>query len=119
MIHSRASHYIPPRWAPRSYLRQMFGPGVDHAIERYTYPSRELLAILQLFRAQREILFKYEIKKGPRVGEREVTLPNGSKKNLEVFNDTVIGYNKSGKQCVKVNVQEPLYERAAIHFNSI
>lgn len=112
-------YYIPPRWAPRSYLRQMFGPGVDHAIERYTYPSRELLAILQLFRAQREILFKYEIKKGPRVGEREVTLPDGSKRNLEVFNDTVIGYNKSGKQCVKVNVQEPLYERAAIHFNSI
>ena len=25
-------YYIPPRWAPRPYLRQMFGPGVDQAI---------------------------------------------------------------------------------------
>ena len=27
-------YYIPPRWVPRPYLRQMFGPGVDQAIER-------------------------------------------------------------------------------------
>ncbi|MAE71922.1 MAG: nitrate oxidoreductase subunit beta, partial [Gemmatimonadetes bacterium] len=25
------AYYIPPRWAPRPYLRQMFGPGVDEA----------------------------------------------------------------------------------------
>ncbi|MCP5113773.1 MAG: nitrate oxidoreductase subunit beta, partial [bacterium] len=25
-------YYIPPRWVPRPYLRQMFGPGVDRAI---------------------------------------------------------------------------------------
>ena len=43
--------YIPPRWVPRGYLVQMFGPGVDHAIEQYTCPDRELLAVLQLFRA--------------------------------------------------------------------
>ena len=24
--------YIPPRWVPRGYLTQMFGPGVAHAI---------------------------------------------------------------------------------------
>jgi nitrate reductase beta subunit len=112
-------YYIPPRWAPRAYLRQMFGPGVDEAIDRYSSPSRELLAILQLFRAQREILFKFEIKKGPLVGEREVTMSDGSKKKLEIFNDTVIGYNKKGKQCVKVSVEEPVYERSANHFNSI
>ena len=28
-------YYIPPRWVPRTYLRQMFGPGVDAAIEAY------------------------------------------------------------------------------------
>jgi nitrate reductase / nitrite oxidoreductase, beta subunit len=28
-------YYIPPRWVPRPYLRQMFGPGVDQAIEQY------------------------------------------------------------------------------------
>ncbi|HXF57480.1 MAG TPA: 4Fe-4S dicluster domain-containing protein, partial [Actinomycetota bacterium] len=41
--------YIPPRWVPRPYLRQMFGPGVDAAIEKYLAPDRELLAVLQLF----------------------------------------------------------------------
>ncbi|HSP06470.1 MAG TPA: 4Fe-4S dicluster domain-containing protein, partial [Acidobacteriota bacterium] len=112
-------YYIPPRWAPRAYLRQMFGPGVDHAIDRYAYPSRELLAILQLFRAQREILFKFEIKKGPKLHEREVTLSDGSKKTLEVYNDTVIGYNKKGAECVRVTVDEPIYERPHEHFNSI
>lgn len=112
-------YYIPPRWAPRPYLRQMFGPGVDEAIARYTYPSRELLAVLQLFRAQREIVFRYEIKEGEKVYDREVTMPDGSRKTLAVHNDTVIGYNKKGKECVKVSVQEPFYERAASHYNSI
>jgi len=112
-------YYIPPRWAPRAYLRQMFGPGVNESIDRYTYPSRELLAILQLFRAQREVIFKYEIKKGPKIHDREVTLSNGTKKVLEIYNDTVIGYNKTGKECVRITVEEPLYERPATHFNSI
>src|SRR5262245_15218892 len=31
-------YYIPPRWVPRDYLKQMFGPGVDHAIDAYTRP---------------------------------------------------------------------------------
>jgi nitrate reductase beta subunit len=112
-------YYIPPRWAPRAYLRQMFGPGADEAIDRYIYPSRELLAILQLFRAQREILFRYEIRKGPKIYEREVTLSGGAKKTLEVFNDTVIGYNKANKECVRITVDEPFIERSAAHFNSI
>ena len=29
--------YIPPRWVPRDYLKQMFGPGVEEVIERYTH----------------------------------------------------------------------------------
>ncbi len=46
-------YYIPPRWVPRPYLRQMFGPGVDQAIERYENPDRELTAVLQLFNRAR------------------------------------------------------------------
>ena len=42
-------YYIPPRWVPRNYLKQMFGPGVDQAIERYSYPDRELLACCSFF----------------------------------------------------------------------
>ncbi|MCH8010713.1 MAG: 4Fe-4S dicluster domain-containing protein [Candidatus Marinimicrobia bacterium] len=112
-------YYIPPRWAPRQYLRQMFGPGVEDAIDRYTAPSRELMAILQLFRAQREVIFKFDIKKGPQIYEKQVTLSDGSKKGLVVYNDTAIGYNKKGKECVRVTVEEPIYERPAKHFNSI
>ena len=57
--------YIPPRWVPRPYLEQMFGPGVKDAIEQYSCPDRELLAVLQLFRATQARLFRFEIEKGP------------------------------------------------------
>jgi len=111
--------YIPPRWAPRDYLTQMFGPGVQAAIDRYTVPSRELMSILQLFRAQQEVIFKFEIKKGPRIYEKEVTLSDGSIREFSIFNDTVIGYNENGKECVRTTVDEPMYERPSNHFNSI
>lgn len=112
-------YYIPPRWAPRQYLRQMFGPGVERAIDHYTVPSRELMAILQLFRAQREIIFKFDIKKGSKIYEKEVTISDGSQKILSVYDDTIIGFNKKGKECVRVRVEEPIYERPVKHFNSI
>jgi len=112
-------YYIPPRWVPRAYLEQMFGPGVEQAIERYVCPSRELMAVLQLFRAARPIIFKYKIIEGPKVHEHEVTLPSGKKKTLEIFNDTVIGYNKSGREVVRVTVEEKVFERPRQHPNSI
>ncbi len=112
--------YIPPRWVPRGYLVQMFGPGVDAAIDQYSCPDRELLAVLQLFRAQQQILFRFEIQKGPKVAEVEVTMPNGTTKTQEIFNDTVIGYNKFDKEVVRITVEEPTFERpAASHVNSI
>ena len=99
-------YYIPPRWVPRDYLHQMFGPGVDAAIERYTNPSRELLAVLQLFRVTQQIIFSYKIERGPKTGEINV---NG--KTREMFNDTVIGFDSTGKEIVRVTVDEPLIER--------
>jgi nitrate reductase / nitrite oxidoreductase, beta subunit len=112
--------YIPPRWVPRGYLVQMFGPGVDHAIEQYSCPDRELLAVLQLFRANRQILFKYKLEKGPKVAEIEVTMPDGKTKIQEIFNDTVIGFNKLGEEVVRVTIEEPTFERPAeSHVNSI
>lgn len=112
--------YIPPRWVPRGYLHQMFGPGVDQAIELYSCPDRELLAVLQLFRAQRQILFRFAIEKGPKVAEVPVRLPDGRQKVQEIFNDTVIGFNKFDKEVVRVTIQEPTFERPkALHQNSI
>lgn len=112
--------YIPPRWVPRGYLTQMFGPGVNSAIEQYSCPDRELLAVLQLFRACQQIIFKFKIEKGEKIGEIEVTMPNGDSKTQELFNDTVIGFNKFGEEVVRVTVEEPTFERPAdIHLNSI
>ncbi len=107
-------YYIPPRWVPRPYLRQMFGPGVDEAIDRYTNPSRELLAVLQLFRASQKIIFRYEIEDGPKVLETEV---NG--RRWEMFDDTVIGFDRDGNEVVRQSVLEPFHVRPAQYLNSI
>ncbi|MDP6227672.1 MAG: nitrate oxidoreductase subunit beta, partial [Dehalococcoidia bacterium] len=107
-------YYIPPRWAPKPYLRQMFGPGVDAAIERYIAPDRELLAVQQLFRATQQIIFRYEIIEGPKVFEAVV---NG--KNWEMFNDTVVGYGKDDQELVRLQVNEVQYTRPAERPNSI
>lgn len=107
-------YYIPPRWVPRSYLRQMFGPGVDEAIERYMAPSRKLLAVLQLFRTTQDIIFKYDIKKGEKVFETSI---NG--KPWAMYNDTVIGFDKKGKEVVRTTVEEPIFIRPKKYLNAI
>ena len=107
-------YYIPPRWVPRKYLRQMFGPGVEQAIERYTNPSRELLAVLQLFRASQKIIFRYEIEEGEKVFETEI---NG--RPWQMFNDTVIGFDRDGNEIVRLSVLEPFLERPQQYLNSI
>ncbi len=107
-------YYIPPRWAPRPYLRQMFGPGVDDAIERYTAPDRELLAVMQLFRATQQIIYTYEIDEGPKVYETSV---NG--KPFEMYNDTVIGFGRDGQEVCRVSVEETVQIRPDKHPNSI
>jgi nitrate reductase beta subunit len=84
----------------------MFGPGVDHAIERYTHPSRELLAVLQLFRAAQRIVFTYEIEEGRKIGDITV-----AGKRQPIYDDTVVGYDSDGGEIVRVNVAEPLFER--------
>ncbi len=106
-------YYIPPRWVNREYLKQMFGPGVDEAIANYTHPSRELLAVLQLFRKNQRIIFKYAIEEGPKVGE---TTLDG--KTHELFNDTVIAFGKDGKELFRTTVEEPFQVRDAKHTNS-
>ncbi len=107
-------YYIPPRWVPREYLHQMFGPGVDAAIDAYLAPSRELLAVLQLFRATQKIIFKFKIEKGPKVRDAVI----GGKK-WAMYNDTVIGYDGGGNEAVRLSVLEPFYVRPKQYLNSI
>ena len=107
-------YYIPPRWAPRAYLRQMFGPGVDQAIARYAAPSRRLLAVLQLFRTTQKMIFRYEVEEGPLVLETE-----GGGQPWQMYNDTVIGFDGRGREVTRLSVIEPIYERPAERVNSI
>jgi nitrate reductase beta subunit len=93
-------YYIPPRWVPRPFLKQMFGPGVARALERYTVPDRELLAVLQLFRKTDRVIFGYKIEKGAKVSDREA---NGQL--LELFDDTVIALGKDGQELFRTRVQ--------------
>jgi nitrate reductase beta subunit len=87
-------YYIPPRWVPRKYLEQMFGPGVNAAIERYAKPSSELLGVLQLFGTTRTLICSYRV-----TGEE------------------AIGYDQDGKELVRVPLEEPIYVRANRHLN--
>ncbi len=107
-------YYIPPRWVPTGYLEQMFGPGVRDAVERYRYPDRELLAVLQLFRRSNRIISRYELKPGPKVYETTI---NGRK--FEMFNDTVIAYDRNNREMFRTTVEEPVHVRPAQHANSI
>jgi nitrate reductase beta subunit len=92
----------------------MFGPGVDEAITRYTAPSRELLAVLQLFRTTQKMIFRFEIEEGPLVMETEI---NGQP--WQMYNDTVIGFDAQDREAVRLSVVEPLHERPAERMNSI
>ena len=107
-------YYIPPRWVPRPYLRQMFGPGVDRAIERYINPDRELLAVLQLFRRSNKIIFRYEFQDGPQVYEGML---HG--KPVTLYDDTVIAYGKDGQELFRTKIEEPVHVRPRTHANSI
>ncbi len=87
-------YYIPPRWAPRPYLKQMFGPRVEEAIERYTKPSPELLGLLQLFGSSQLVIWSYKI-----------------------TDNDAIGFGEDGKEIIRVPIHEPVYIRPSIHLN--
>ena len=87
-------YYIPPRWAPRGYLHQMFGPGVDHAIETYARPDQELLGVLQLFGATQTLVYSYKVE-----------------------DDQVIGYGRKKNEVVRVPIEDPVIVRSEKHLN--
>ncbi|MBI2504077.1 MAG: nitrate oxidoreductase subunit beta [Candidatus Latescibacteria bacterium] len=107
-------YYIPPRWVPKQHLYQMFGPGVDHAIERYAHPDRELLAVLQLFRRSNRIIFRYEIEEGPRIYEGELR-----GRPVTIYNDTIIAFGKKGQELFRTTIDEPVHVRPPERLNSI
>jgi len=87
-------YYVPPRWAPRDYLKQMFGPGVESAIERYTNPDHELLGVLALFGATRRIITSFNI-----------------------TSTDAVGYDDNGVEVVRVPIEDPVIVRPENHLN--
>ena len=83
-------YYIPPRWAPRSFLRQLFGPGVDEAIGKYTDPDETLFGLLRLFGTTESIIRRFRVE-----------------------SQTAIGYNEDGDEVIKMPFDEPMYIRPA------
>ena len=86
-------YYIPPVNVPREFLRQMFGPGVDRAIETYLKGKDDpaLLGLLHLFGDTKEIVESF--KTVPQTGE-------------------VVGYDNKEREIVRVPVREPDYLRS-------
>jgi len=107
-------YYIPPRWVPRRYLEQMFGPGVEQAIERYSAPDRELLCVLQLFRRSNKIIYRYAIEEGKKVFETEIR-----GKPFKMYDDTVIAFGAKGEELFRTKVEEPFMTRPNKHLNWI
>ncbi|MCH8880694.1 MAG: nitrate oxidoreductase subunit beta, partial [Planctomycetes bacterium] len=60
------------------------------------------------------IIARYKIEHGPKVYETQV---NGKK--FEMYNDTVIAYNRADKEIFRTDVEEPVYVRPAKHANTI
>ncbi|HTK87965.1 MAG TPA: hypothetical protein VL329_09545 [Nitrospiraceae bacterium] len=56
------------------------------------------MAVLQLWRASQQIIFRYDVIPGPEVFETQI---HG--KRFEMYNDTVLGFNKSGKEVARIH----------------
>lgn len=85
-------YYIPPVYVPREYLRQMFGPSADRAIDTYlkAKDDPELLGVLHLFGNTKEMMESFKLFKA--AGE-------------------AAGYDKKGREIVRIPVKEPNYLR--------
>ncbi|MHC4470841.1 MAG: 4Fe-4S dicluster domain-containing protein [Planctomycetota bacterium] len=85
-------YYVPPLHTPLEFLRQMFGPGVDAALEAYRGASqdRTLVALLSLFGSTPETIHRFK-----------------------VSGDQVAGFDEKGREIVRVPVKEPTWVRAA------
>ena len=85
-------YYIPPIHVPPSYLEQMFGPGVKHAIDTYrsAKDDPELAGLLQLFGSSPMIMDRFEVK-----------------------NDRARAYDAQGAVIAEVPITEPPQMRPA------
>jgi nitrate reductase beta subunit len=83
-------YYIPPIHVEPTYLHQLFGPGVEHAIETYstTKTDDHLLGLMMLFGCTDRILHSFDVKDG-----------------------IAYGYDDKGEEIVSVPLDEPTFIR--------
>lgn len=83
-------YYIPPVHVPREFLYQMFGPGVDNAIETYRNAKndKELLAVFMLFGSTDRIIHSFKVERG-----------------------YALGFDNRGELLARVPFNEPVYIR--------
>jgi nitrate reductase beta subunit len=84
-------YYVPPLHTPMEFLRQIFGPGVDQALETYrnAKEDRTLTALLSLFGSTPKTIHRFK-----------------------VIGDSVAGYDEKGAEFIRVPVREPIWVRA-------
>jgi nitrate reductase / nitrite oxidoreductase, beta subunit len=89
-------YYIPPMHAPRDYVRQMFGPGADAAIETYARAKEDtdLLGLMMLFGSTERIMHFFDVDGG-----------------------LAHGYDAKGNEVVAVPLEEPTFIRT--YFDSV
>ena len=85
-------YYVPPVHVPRPFLRQMFGPGVDAAVETYRAAADDpdLTGLLSLF------------------GSTSKVVPRWRRDG-----DVVLGLDENGGELVRVPMREPVFIRQA------
>ncbi len=83
-------YYIPPIHVPTKFTRQMFGPGVDRAVERYRNAREDerLLGLLMLFGATDRAPHSFKVAGDPATGH-------------------CAGYDADGREIVRVPMTEP------------
>ena len=81
-------YYIPPIHAPKSFLNQMFGPGVDEAMKTYrnAHTDPDLAGLLCLFGSTDRIVERFK-----RTG------------------DQVLGFDAENREVVRVPMREPVH----------
>ncbi|GMV16158.1 MAG: dehydrogenase [Polyangiaceae bacterium] len=83
-------YYIPPVHVPRDFLGQLFGPGVEQAIETYRSApqDKKLLAALLMFGNTPRTLHRFAEQK-----------------------DHAVGFDADDKEVIRVPYTEPFYKR--------
>ncbi|RQH00010.1 4Fe-4S dicluster domain-containing protein [Natrarchaeobius oligotrophus] len=87
-------YYVPPINVPTDYLFQMFGPGVEDAVETY----RAAMRGDEEYRKLRGLLHL--------MGSTEWRI-----EAFEVTDEEAVGYDGSGSTVARVPMEEPQYER--------